>query len=80
MGVVYDAVTGQIQHLHRVVTFVGGREPSEDEIAADALRAVSKLRRPHQGDRHALHLDTDTLEPNRKYRVDPATKVLVTDS
>jgi hypothetical protein len=74
--VVYDAATGQIRHVHRVVTFVGGREPPEQEIEADALRAVGKLR-THQGDLLVLHLGTETVEPDRKYRVDPAKKVLI---
>jgi len=74
--VVYDAATGQIRHVHRVVTFVGGREPSEHEIEADALRAAGKLR-AHQGDLLVLHLGTETVEASRKYRVDPAKKVLI---
>lgn len=74
--VVYDAATGQIRHVHRVVTFVGGREPSADEIEADALRVAAKLR-PHRGDLVVLQLGEETVEPNRAYCVDPAKKVLI---
>jgi hypothetical protein len=74
--VVYDAATGQIRHVHRVVTFVGGREPRADEIEADALRAAGKLR-SHHGDLLVLQLGAEAVEPTLKYRVDPAKKVLI---
>jgi hypothetical protein len=75
--VVYDATTGKMRHLHRVVTFAGGREPTDDEIAADALRLVRSLPKPPAGVFHVLHVEHDAIELGRKYRIDPNRKVLV---
>jgi hypothetical protein len=77
--VVYDQATGKIRHVHRVVTYAGGRAPSQDEIEADALRLANQLR-PHQGDLQVLHLAAESIDPSRKFRVDPAKKVLITES
>jgi hypothetical protein len=75
--VVYDATSGQIRHLHRVVTFVGGREPADEEVAADALRALNSLPTPPTGVVHVLHVDYNAIEPGKRYRVDPNRKALV---
>jgi hypothetical protein len=75
--IVYDASSGQIRHVHSVVTFVGGREPNNEEIEADALRALGSLPNPPKGDFHVLHIDHDAIEPGKKYGVDPHKKALV---
>lgn len=75
--VIYDAASGRIHHLHNVVTFVGGREPSEDQIAADALRVVASLSKPPAGDLHVLHIADGDMERDKKYRVDVQKRVLV---
>ena len=75
--VVYDATSGQIRHLHRVVTFVGGREPSDDEMAADALRALDRLSNPPGGTLQVLHVHYDAIEPGKRYRVDHKRQALV---
>jgi hypothetical protein len=38
--VIYDPATGRIRHRHNVITFAGGREPTLDQIATDALHAL----------------------------------------
>jgi hypothetical protein len=75
--VVYDAKTGHMRHIHRVVTFAGGREPSNDEVAADALQAFDALRSGRDGVFHTLHIDHDAVEPGKKYRVDIHKKALI---
>jgi hypothetical protein len=76
--VVYDSTSGQIRHHHRVITLVGGREPTLEEIAADALRVLnSHLPNPSGGVLHVLHVKHDAIEPGKKYRVDPHKKELV---
>jgi hypothetical protein len=75
--VVYDATNGQIHHHHRVLTLVGGREPAEEEIAKDALRALSNRRKPPSGKLHVLHVAHDALEQGKRYRVDHAKQALI---
>jgi hypothetical protein len=78
---VYDSTSGRIHHHHRVLTLVGGREPAEDEIAADALRAVSNRRNPLSGRHlHVLHVQHDAMEPGKRYRVDVRRKALVLEN
>jgi hypothetical protein len=40
--VIYDATSGQIRHRHSVVTFVGGREPSEVQIEAEPCTSCER--------------------------------------
>jgi hypothetical protein len=75
--VVYDSASGQLRHVHRVVTFVGGREPSNEQIASDALRLVNSLPNPPGGALHVLHVDHDTIQPGKRYRVDLQKKAIV---
>lgn len=76
--VVYDPESGRMHHLHRVVTFEGGSEPSPEQIAADALKAFHGLHAGRHGKFETLHVDHDAIEPGKKYRVDVQTKRLVT--
>jgi hypothetical protein len=77
--VVYDA-NGRIHHQHRVLTLVGGREPGEDEIAKDALRAAANRHKPPTGSLHVLHVLHDAMEQGKRYRVDVQKKVLAVES
>ena len=74
--VVYDAETGRVWHVHRVVTFDGGREPSDAEVAADALRALRSLH-AGLGALETLRVDHDELKPGKRYRVDVDKKTLL---
>lgn len=40
--VVYEAKTGRVVHLHRVITLRGGRAPRREEIEARALELAGK--------------------------------------
>jgi hypothetical protein len=75
--VVYDSTNGRIHHVHRVLTLVGGREPAEAEIAADALRAMGGLPAAPTGALEVLHVHHSAVEPGKRYRVDLAAKALV---
>ena len=75
--VVYDSTNGEIHHHHRVLTLVGGREPTEDQIAADALRAIKNRRNAPSGVLDVLHVHHDAMEPGKQYRVDLRKKALV---
>jgi alpha-ketoglutarate-dependent taurine dioxygenase len=75
--VVYDTATGRIHHIHRVMTLEGGREPSTETIAEDALRALRSLPNPPDGALDILHVHHDAIEPNKRYRVNLRSKTLV---
>ena len=75
--VVYDAADGQIHHHHLVFTVVGGREPTADEVAADALRAAKNRHSPPTGVLDVLHIHHDAIKLGKRYRVDVHKKVLV---
>jgi hypothetical protein len=75
--VVYDSASGRIRHVHNVVTFVGGREPTDEQIAADALQAVNSLPKPYGGVLQVLHIPHGAVEPGKTYRVDLNKKGLV---
>ena len=47
--VVYDPDSGEIHHRHKVLTLVGGREPTEKEMAEHALQALRNRRNPPVG-------------------------------
>jgi hypothetical protein len=74
--IVYDA-SGRIRHRHSVVTFVGGREPTEAQIEADALHALRSLPNPPGGVLQVLHIPHNAIQPGKRYRVDPHNKQLV---
>lgn len=74
--IVFDSSTGEIQHVHRVVTIKGATETPDDEVARRALALarefgfdVAKL--------EALRVDPGALKPAAHYRVDVRTKSLV---
>lgn len=75
--VVYDATSGQIRHRHSVTTFVGGREPTEAQIEADALHVLRSLPNPPDGVLQVLHIPHDAMQPGKRYRVDRHKKQLV---
>lgn len=88
--VVFDAATGAVHHVHRVVTMEGAQETPDDEMKRDALRyAADRLksgvalpgRRTASPARHpeleALHVDPEKVDLNRPHRVDPRTRTLI---
>lgn len=74
---VYDVLTGHIHHWHHSVTLVGGRHPSEEEIAKDAVAAAQRGSLKNQGDLRVLHVTLDAVEPGKLYDVDHQRQTLV---
>jgi hypothetical protein len=75
--IVYDETSGQIHHHHSVLTLVGGREPADEEIAKDALAALSKQRSRTAPKLRVLHVAPDALQQGRQYRVHHAKQTLI---
>ncbi len=67
--VVYDRASGRIHHHHKVMTLVGGREPDEAKIAADALAAARLRPDPPAGELAVLHIVHDAIEAGKRYWV-----------
>ena len=74
--VVYDQLTGEIQHWHHCVTIVGGQHPSPDQMAKDALYAIAGRRREATGELRVLQVDPVT-DTNQRHRVDHERQTLV---
>jgi hypothetical protein len=72
--VVHDP-SGRIYHVHQVVTFEGGREPTSEEITEDALAQVRK-RMPSAGEMTVLAVEPDAMKLGTRYRVDAASRSL----
>jgi hypothetical protein len=77
--VIYDMDSGEIHHRHSAITLVGGREPTEEEIAAEARRALKNRRDQPVSDLEVLHVDYELLKADKRYRVDLESKTLVPD-
>lgn len=74
--VIYEEVSGRIRHYHRVLTLVGGQEPTEQEIAEHALKGLTK-RGKQTATINVLHIGPHAFEPGKKYRVDHEKQVLI---
>jgi hypothetical protein len=77
--VLYEGASGRIHHIHSVMTLVGGREPSEREMADDAHGARRGVPNAFAGPLEVLHVSRDAIEPGVRYRVDTAKRALVVD-
>jgi hypothetical protein len=76
--VVYDAQTGRIHHVHRVVTLRGGAEPPQDTIEARALELAAKKGR-NVSQLKTLMVPPERLHPGATHKVDPDTSSLVSE-
>jgi hypothetical protein len=87
--VVFDSATGEVQHVHQVVTMEGAEETPDDDVM---LRALSLARerlesgialpgeqavRAVEGKLEALQVDPSQLDIARPHRVDLQTRSLV---
>jgi hypothetical protein len=81
--VVFDGDTGDVAHLHRIVTLQGGRQPSPAEAEAQArdlttrLAAANRLPAPPPARLDVLQVDPAAIDDNGVYRVDLAARRLV---
>jgi len=65
--VVYEAKTGRVIHLHRVITLRGGKAPSANAMEARALELV---RQRSGASVKVLHLEADSVQSGGAYKVD----------
>jgi hypothetical protein len=75
--IVYDSANGSIRHQHHVLTLAGGTEPTDDQVAKDALLAAASTGKPSVSTLQVLHVAPDAVVAGSKYRIDLATKSLV---
>ncbi len=75
----YDVATGEIRHTHRVVTFEGGTDPSEEQIAEQAI-ALARKRIASGPVLAALHVEPHEYKLGSRYAVDHERKALVEHS
>lgn len=73
---VYDAKTGRIHHLHRVITLKGGPSPSPAEIEARAIELAMEKGKSSAKFK-TLHLSPEQLHPGARHKVDPKTGSLI---
>jgi hypothetical protein len=64
--VVYEAKTGRIVHLHRVITLRGGKAPSASAMEARALELAGQ----RSASVKVLHLEADSVQSGSAYKVD----------
>ena len=76
-AIVYDAVTGRIQHVHRHITLEGGLEPDRCQVEKRALEI--SLQRPGRevSRMKVLHISDEAMRPGKIYRVDVESVELV---
>ena len=87
--VVFDTASGEIHHVHQVVTIEGAEPTSDDEVKQRALSfARQRLEsgtplpgeqtvRNVEGELEALQVDPSLVDRIRPQRVDPKTRTLV---
>ena len=74
--VVYDAKSGEIMHVHRVVSFSGAAVPSRDAVEEEARTLATNIGRPTVK-LEVLHCDPGTLQSGKQYKVDLKSRTLV---
>jgi hypothetical protein len=73
---VYDAKTGRIEHLHRVITLKGGTNPEPGEIEARAMEfAAQNAKKTSQ--LKTLLVSSEQLRPGRVHKVDLKTGSII---
>ena len=73
---VYDAKTGRIHHVHRVITLKGGAEPTPREIEARARELAGKAGTVAKR-WETLMVDPEKLQVRARHKVDVKTRSLV---
>ena len=71
--VLFEAKTGAIHHVHRIVTLVGAAERSHGEMESAAHEIMMKTDKTLR----TLVVDAATLALPGRYRVDPASLKLL---
>ena len=73
---VYNAKTGRIHHVYRVITLKGGSHPSQKEIES---RAIENAKREGKTSSNlkTVHLSPDQLHPRATHKINRKTGLLV---
>jgi hypothetical protein len=75
--VVHDPSTGEIAHVHYVITAKGGKHPDQATLEKDALEQFSRLK-PRLTKKMALfHAEPAQFKPGTRYKVDTTKRALV---
>ena len=74
--VVYEADSGEISHIHEVVTLEGGQEPTEAQIEADVTEMLKRIGKPTEK-LSMLHVPSESVQTHPLLSVDPRTKSLI---
>ena len=75
--VVYDATTGRIHHVHRVVTLRGGAEPKRSDIEARAIEFASAHKGAGKMQVKTLIVGPEQLHDGATHKVDPKKRSLI---
>jgi hypothetical protein len=74
--VVYDAKTGRIHHVHRVVTLKGGTQPESSDVEARVMDIVA-TKGGKVSQLKTLVVSPEQLHPGATHKVDVKKKSLV---
>jgi hypothetical protein len=74
--VLYDPASGEIVHVHRVMTLQGGSHPSAEQVEARARLLAERSGARKQG-LEALLVDPARLQPGTRYLVDVVARSLL---
>jgi hypothetical protein len=75
--VVHDPATGEIAHVHYVITAKGGKHPDKDTLEKDAMEQFTRLK-PKVTKKMALfHAEPAHFKPGALYKVDTKMRALV---
>jgi hypothetical protein len=75
--VVHDPGTGNIVHVHHVVTAKGGKHPDRTTLEKEALDQLSRAQPKVSKAMAVLHVEPGQIKPNLPYKVDVKKRVLV---
>ena len=73
---VYESRTGRILHIHQCVSAAGRAHPEDDELESSAFRYAAEAGHPDRS-LAVLHVNPQSLQSGRNYKVDVETRALV---
>jgi hypothetical protein len=75
--ILFDPRSGDIVHVHHVVTLEGGKHPDDTAIERDAREMLAAIQPQFAKDVLSMHVPPDTFTPGRCFKVDPENRNLV---
>jgi hypothetical protein len=77
MVMIYDAATGEILHVHRVVSDVSAAHPDDEAMERQALAQAAKRRKSLPARVEVLRVPFSSLRPRTTYKVDVEKRALI---